>query len=90
MACQHQDCLGETYFIIRHMFICATCGRNLDFHVARQMDLICVRCKEEPFGNCNSEAGRREVRISGLCEKCFDEIMDSGEEESEIDEEEPF
>lgn len=35
---------------------------------------ICVHCKEEALPKCYSEAGRREYRISGLCEKCFDKI----------------
>ena len=35
---------------------------------------ICIQCHEEALPNCYSDAGRREYRISGLCEKCFDEI----------------
>lgn len=35
----------------------------------------CISCKE-PFSDSNvfSEAGWREIKISGLCERCFDEI----------------
>jgi len=33
---------------------------------------ICVECKEPALPKCYSEAGRREYRISGMCEKCFD------------------
>ena len=35
---------------------------------------ICLNCKEPALPKCYSEAGRREYKISGLCEKCFDEI----------------
>ncbi len=35
---------------------------------------ICIQCKEEALPKCYSEAGRREYGISGLCERCFDEI----------------
>jgi len=35
---------------------------------------VCVQCKEEALPKCYSEAGRKEYKISGLCEKCFDEI----------------
>ena len=35
---------------------------------------LCIQCKQLALPNCYSEAGKREYRISGLCEKCFDEI----------------
>jgi hypothetical protein len=35
---------------------------------------ICVQCKEEALPKCYSDLGRKEFRISGLCEICFDEI----------------
>ena len=35
---------------------------------------ICISCGKPAMENCYSEAGRREYLISGLCEKCFDEI----------------
>jgi hypothetical protein len=35
---------------------------------------ICIDCKEPALAKCYSDAGRREYRISGLCEKCFDSI----------------
>lgn len=34
---------------------------------------LCIQCKEEALPKCYSDAGRREYKISGLCEKCFDE-----------------
>ncbi len=37
---------------------------------------ICIQCNEPALPNCYSEAGRKEYQISGLCEKCFDEIME--------------
>jgi len=35
---------------------------------------ICIQCKEPAIPKCYSNAGLREYRISGLCEKCFNEI----------------
>jgi len=36
---------------------------------------LCIQCHKPAMENCYSEAGRREYLISGLCEKCFDEIV---------------
>lgn len=33
---------------------------------------ICLVCKLPALPRCYSDAGRREVAISGLCEPCFD------------------
>lgn len=35
---------------------------------------ICISCKEEALPKCYSNAGRKEYKISGLCEMCFDTI----------------
>jgi hypothetical protein len=35
---------------------------------------LCIECKKPALDNCYSPAGVREYYISGLCEKCFDEI----------------
>ena len=35
---------------------------------------LCIQCKQDALSNCYSEAGKREYKISGLCEKCFDKI----------------
>jgi len=40
---------------------------------------LCISCKKPAMQRCYSSAGRKEYRISGLCEMCFDEIC--GEEE---------
>ena len=37
---------------------------------------LCINCKEPALANCYSNAGRKEYTISGLCEKCFDSIME--------------
>jgi len=37
---------------------------------------ICISCREEALPKCYSEAGKREYRISGLCEQCFDKITE--------------
>ncbi len=36
----------------------------------------CIDCGENALANCYSVAGRREYRISGLCEKCFDKMLE--------------
>ena len=36
---------------------------------------LCIHCKEPALPKCYSEAGRKEYKISGLCEKCFDSIF---------------
>jgi hypothetical protein len=38
---------------------------------------ICISCKRPPI--FYSEAGRKEYRITGLCEPCFDKICEEGE-----------
>jgi len=38
-------------------------------------DGTCINCNEDALTNCYSEAGEREYKISGLCEKCFDELL---------------
>ena len=35
---------------------------------------LCINCRELALPKCYSDAGRREYKISGLCEQCFDEI----------------
>jgi hypothetical protein len=44
---------------------------------------ICVRCKKPALKNCQTEAGKKEFKISGLCELCFDEITSEEGEENE-------
>lgn len=33
---------------------------------------ICLECKKEALPRCHTEAGKREYKISGLCEECWD------------------
>ncbi len=35
---------------------------------------LCIRCHRPAYEHCYSDAGQREVGITGLCELCFDEI----------------
>lgn len=37
---------------------------------------LCIDCGKPALENCYSEAGRKEFLISGLCEKCFDSLME--------------
>ena len=48
-----------------------------------KQERVCVICKQHP--TFSTEAGRREFDISGVCEPCFDELMnvDEGDEPPE-------
>ena len=37
---------------------------------------LCIKCREPAMPKCYSDAGRKEFRISGLCEPCFDKICE--------------
>jgi len=50
-----------------------------DFAEENQDKGLCIQCKEPALENCYSEAGKRKFKLSGLCEKCFDEICGGGE-----------
>jgi len=43
---------------------------------------MCLQCKEPAIPKCYSEEGKREYRISGLCEVCFDQNCGVAESES--------
>lgn len=36
---------------------------------------ICFHCGQPAWPRCPSLAGKREFRISGMCEICFDELF---------------
>jgi hypothetical protein len=42
---------------------------------------LCVECHQPAAEHCYTDAGRREFRITGLCEECFDSICDDFESE---------
>lgn len=42
----------------------------------------CIQCKEPAIPKCYSAAGRAEFYISGLCEECFDNIMEGFQDEN--------
>jgi hypothetical protein len=42
---------------------------------------VCVQCRQPALPKCYPEAGRREYRISGMCEECFDELFKEEEDE---------
>lgn len=53
------------------------------FGISREEALstgICIQCRQPAIPNCYSNAGRREYAISGLCEKCFDSILEKEKE----------
>ncbi len=49
---------------------------------------ICIDCREPALAKCYSEEGRAEYLISGLCELCFDRIMEDVTEDIEVPEDE--
>lgn len=44
-------------------------------------DVICFQCGRVAKEHCYSEAGLREVEISGLCEECYDKLFEEDEQE---------
>ena len=50
-----------------------------------KQEVLCIRCHRPAYEHCYSDAGRREVRISGLCEECFDSITNAAEDEEDDD-----
>ena len=54
-------------------------AKEAGFNLDNQKEGRCVQCGLDGLNNCYSDAGRREFKISGLCEKCFDEIFDEDE-----------
>jgi hypothetical protein len=51
---------------------------------------VCVSCREPALPKCKTDAGRREYRISGLCEVCWDNLfneeLNQAEAEGEFEE----
>ena len=43
-------------------------------------DVICYLCGRVAKEHCYTEAGLREVEISGICEDCFDKMFEDEEE----------
>jgi len=42
--------------------------------MTHETTILCIKCKQNAYDNCYSEDGRKEVAISQMCEKCFDEV----------------
>ena len=43
-------------------------------------EVLCIVCGKPAIENCYSDAGLREVEITGMCEKCFDETCEDDED----------
>ena len=59
-------------------------AKNAGFKLTRQEAREsgrCVRCGEKAEPKIYSSAGQREYEASGLCEKCFDEIVAGSDDE---------
>ena len=52
--------------------------------VDKENNPICIVCHRPALEHCYSNAGRREVFISGICEECFDKMFAEEEEETEF------
>ena len=44
---------------------------------------LCVDCGQPALERCYSEAGRRDVAITGMCELCFDALFAGGEDDDD-------
>ena len=42
-------------------------------------NVICFQCGRIAKEHCYTEAGLREVEISGLCEECYDKLFEEDE-----------
>jgi hypothetical protein len=40
---------------------------------------VCVNCRQPAYNNCTTDLGRKEYEISGMCEKCFDNLFKGDE-----------
>ena len=50
---------------------------------------ICIDCKEPAIPKCYSKAGKLEFVISGMCEECFDKLIDAIDDYDDYDDDEP-
>ena len=46
---------------------------------AVQQQGLCISCKQPAIPKCYSYEGKREYRISGMCEECFDALFKEDE-----------
>lgn len=44
-------------------------------------DIICYQCGRVAKDHCHSEAGLKEVEISGICEECWDKMFNTEDTE---------
>lgn len=44
-------------------------------------DIICYQCGRVAKEHCHSEAGLKEVEISGICEECWDKMFNTEDTE---------
>jgi len=55
-------------------------AQHIGLHPENKAVGKCVKCGEEALPRCTTEAGRREVDITGMCEICYDAIWTDTEE----------
>lgn len=49
-------------------------AKAADLHLENKAQGLCVQCGLPALARCYSDAGRREVAITGMCELCFDAL----------------
>jgi hypothetical protein len=49
-------------------------------HVCKELG-TCLECGQPAIPKCYSDAGRREYRISGYCEECFDNLFKGSDDD---------
>lgn len=54
-------------------------ARAAGFNLDNQAKGLCVKCGRPALEHCQTEDGRREVAISGVCEECFDALFGPGD-----------
>jgi len=65
--------MTESLQELRNTFAKTLFGMTKDVAIEKG---ICIDCKKPVMANCYSDAGQREYQISGLCERCFNRIME--------------
>jgi hypothetical protein len=57
----------------------AAIAKEAGLNMENKVKGLCVDCGRPALENCYSEAGRREVAITGLCELCYDKACEEDE-----------
>jgi transcription elongation factor Elf1 len=61
----------------------AALAKHIGLKPENKAEGLCIRCNQEALPRCTTDAGRRDVEITGMCEICYDEIFMEDPEEPE-------